>query len=92
MTIHFTAESLKADKTPGAKTMKCTLAEAFRVAGLETVNVNGWQAWFCTPDSSQPGQHHDDPQAVWHIPVSLDKTANDQSIKVFAANHGFTAE
>lgn len=86
--IHKTADSAFFDDTLGAKTLQCTLAEALRLAGANTMNVTGREAWFSTPIAQEPGQRDDDPFGLWLVPVSEDRQANAQSVRAFKAARG----
>ena len=87
-TIYRTAAEAIADKTPGAKTIQGTMAEAFRLAGTETVDVAGNRAWYCTPDARAPGQDRNSPTELWHVAVSKNQAANERSIAAFRAAQG----
>ena len=76
-----------ADKSKGARTLRCTLSEAFKLAGIETVDVNGNCAWYCTPINYAPGTKHDDHNGVWNIAVSRNLAGNTESISVFRKAH-----
>lgn len=50
---------------PGAKTITGSYAEAFKLAGQPTINVDGEQAWFSVPIRA------DFTNKVWNVCVSV---------------------
>lgn len=83
-----TADEAIADTVAGAKTIQGTMAEALKLAGVETIDVQGNRAWYCTPGARAPGQARDNANELWHVAVSTDKAANDRSIAAFRAAQG----
>ena len=51
----------------GARTIKGTYEEAFKLAGLPAKDVNGRDGFYSTPVSPNPWD-----QTTWSIPVSLE--------------------
>ena len=51
----------------GARTIKGTYEEAFKLAGLPAKNVNGRDGFYSTPVSLDPRD-----QTTWNIPVALE--------------------
>ena len=66
---HTTAAAALADKTPGARTLQCTHAEASKLAGQPAVYWHPGDHVYSTPISPLPNTSRDDPMGIWHIGV-----------------------
>lgn len=55
MAIHTTAAAALADKTPGARTLNCTIEEAWTMAGKPAISVEGAPGFYAPPSRTGTG-------------------------------------
>lgn len=85
--VYKSAAEALADKTPGSRAIQGTCAEAFKLAGITTKDVDGNTAWYCAPISQVPGQDMNDENSVWNVGVSRSEEANKSSIAATLKNY-----
>ncbi len=67
--IYKTAHDAINSRVPGAKTIQGTLAEARKLAGMKTTDVEGRIAYFADPINQIPQTDPLNPNGIWHVPV-----------------------
>ena len=70
MTTYKSAQAAINSGIPGAKTIQGTLAEASKLEGVETTDVEGREAFFCSPINMYPQTDPLSQTGIWHVPVS----------------------
>ena len=78
--VHSSAAEALENKTPGSRAIKGKCAEAFKLAGIATQDVDGNAVWYCTPIAQSPGQDMEDADCVWVVGVSRNEEMNKSSI------------
>lgn len=71
--IYKTAVEALTSGVPGAKTIQGTLAEARKLEGVETVDVEGRPATFGLPINEIPQTDPLSPNGIWHVPVGANQ-------------------
>ena len=79
-TLYQSAADALADKTPGSRAIQGKCAEAFKLAGNATQDIDGNTAWYCVPLSQASRQDMEDEKCVWIVGVSRTKEASWSSI------------
>lgn len=77
---HRSAAEAIASPVLGSRTLRSTYAEAFKLAGQPARDVHGRDCWYTTPTGYAGGQDHFSPAGIWHVAISHDKAANEESI------------
>ena len=71
--IYKAAAEALASGVPGAKTIQGTLAEARKLEGAETVDVEGRPATFGLPINEITQTDPENPLGIWHVPVGANQ-------------------